>query len=211
MNLLILFFSLSIFSINPDFIESPVSSNPNCTRTKAVKTKNENGISTTYWKYKYDGEGRVKRRDLYYEFTNKRKWAFEFEYDKNDNVIKRTRYDENNEYDGYYTLEYVNNVLTKESRYDTNDKVLFWKEYFNNNGKPNRFKYFNENGKLSEYWTFEYNEQGQNSIKKLYLPNGTLSSVFYMYYNQNGLENRYIRTDAEGNEMYSYYYSYECE
>ena len=188
-----LFFFLAIFSFLSEKEFTSESQNIDCQRIKAVKTKNEKGNNSTYLTYDYNADGTVKKRYLYYEFTDQLKWAYEFVYDKDGNVTRRTRFDENGKYDGYYVLSYEKDALTKEAFYDINDQLVFEMKYENrNDGKPIKHQYYNAEGIMTEYWTYEYNDKAQNTIKKIFTPDGRLNSTFKMSYDKMGNEWRYV-------------------
>jgi len=211
-SLIVLFYFIFSSAISTDPIVLEDTGNERCKKTKALKTLNEKKIFETTFVYKLDGQGREISYDLYWE-DGSRKWAFQKIYNDDGLVNQLARFDENNVYDGYYYISYdENNFKIKETIFDKNGKIESYKKYKNDDeGKPLRYDYYNSKKVMTEYWTFEYDEKGNNTKKYIYTADGTLDSYFTMQYDENNLEQFYRRDNASGEEMYSFYFSYECE
>lgn len=211
-SLLILFYFVFSTGINAEPIVNTNKESKKCKKTKALKTINEKKVFETTFVYEFDENGREVRHDLYWE-DGSRKWAFQKMYNKKGLLQSMARFDEENNYDGYYHFNLDDNGFKiKETIFDKNGKVLNTKKYKNNSdGNPVRYDYYNGNNEMTEYWTFEYDKNGNNIKKSIFTSGGMLNSYFLMQYDENNLEQSYVRYSDSGEEMYTYYFTYDCE
>ena len=77
---------------------------------------------------------------------------------------------------------------------------------FDDEGRPDRYQFYDQNGEPTEWDTFVYNEDGLKSEQYRYEADGSLFCYFYFYYDDEGLETRYEGYWPDGT-MHSYWLS----
>jgi len=183
---------------------------------------NEDGNEFYRSEIKYDGAGREKRTEYYwdgklseytvfeYDDANGQKTATNYtaggirktviQYDAEDRIVKYTDYKEDGIAVSYTVVnEYMDDgSLVRTETYDNGSKVVLLYEETNVGmlREVKRTEYIN--GVMQSYSIPEYNASGREKKRTYYNPDGTIQSYYEREYLENGMV-RQTEYDAAGN------------
>ena len=169
-----------------------------CTKvTNYIVSWSNDIVSDHYHEYVYDAFGNMISDTDYFADGNKYYW-FDFEYDAKGLMTKKIYNFHVNVNNGnpfgnnYSSSKYIyeydeNGRLTKESHYDSYDKLDDWSEkVYDLAGNVIKDSYYDGDGSLERYSTFEYDKQGNLLKETFYDGDGKLSSSLKNEYGAQG-------------------------
>lgn len=152
-------------------------------RKTKISSYDKDGDLEMEFAYEYDNRGNMTKLSFCYDMEEyTRKGYNTFEYDKDGNKIKESTYDENGEARGYNTYEYYDDgsyikkayvtggELSSITKYDKDGNKIKESHYntvlhCEENGKRTKSLFYNADGEIEQYITYEYDENG-NLIKQ---------------------------------------------
>ena len=162
-------------------------------RKLTIKAKNREGVAETHTVV-LDKRGRIIKTALDSE-VKETCFAYEYKYDKNGNIIKKTGFDSKNpqgELEINYT--YTDNKLTKEVTTGKESAMAIYE--YDAKGRMIRRTYsgtlIGENGEYNAKWTdeYEYDKKGRTTLEK-YTDSTNGNEFVYKYtYNKKGFNEK---------------------
>ena len=193
-------------------------------KTKETYSYKEKPDETHYkeytTQYQEDGSKIVSESQDILEATGEAVFeeTYEYEYDPDGLLIRKTGFKENGEYQGEIIYEYdENGNLISQSEGKTGPGItsLAMKYEYDNAGNLIKETQYDFDGEVNQYWTYEYDQDGKQTVKHNYDPAGeemikAVECQWKYEYDEEGRVVEEWQESVDGGHKYEWYqYEYD--